>query len=334
MKLASIETIHSIQPHPNADKLVKAKVLEWPVVVKKDEFKEGEKVVFIFPDVIVDSENPYFSFLSEKKFRVWNARLRGEVSSGLVCPLTLLNDYGVGTFVANNILQEGMDVSDIIKAKKYERPIPAELAGNALGNFPTNYVRKTDEDNLLSHKGILKEFDGKESYISMKMDGSSATYIYNQGEFLVCSRNLALKESETNSFWVMVRKLDLQKKLAELGRNLAIQGELCGPSIQQNRIGLKEINLYIFNIKDLDSNRYFGLEEIEAICAQLGLNVVPVLQRNVFVSEISTLQEIANNLKYQNGQDAEGIVIRPMKPVFSEKLHKELSVKIINQNYK
>ena len=36
MKIASIEHIHSIKPHTNADSLLCAKIKEWPVVIKKD----------------------------------------------------------------------------------------------------------------------------------------------------------------------------------------------------------------------------------------------------------------------------------------------------------
>ena len=43
MKLASLEIIKDIQPHPNADRLDVAKVLSWQVVVERNKFKEGDK---------------------------------------------------------------------------------------------------------------------------------------------------------------------------------------------------------------------------------------------------------------------------------------------------
>ena len=48
-KLATIEKIHSIQPHPNpeVEKLEVGKVKEWPVVIPKGQFHDGDLVVFI-----------------------------------------------------------------------------------------------------------------------------------------------------------------------------------------------------------------------------------------------------------------------------------------------
>lgn len=67
-KLATIEKIHSISPHPNADSLDIAKVKGWPIVTKKGQFQEGELVIFIVIDSIVPSDNNYFSFLSKQKY--------------------------------------------------------------------------------------------------------------------------------------------------------------------------------------------------------------------------------------------------------------------------
>ena len=45
-KLASVVKIIDIQPIPNADAIVVAKVKGWNVVVKRDEFKVGDLAVY------------------------------------------------------------------------------------------------------------------------------------------------------------------------------------------------------------------------------------------------------------------------------------------------
>lgn len=45
-KLATIQTIKDIQPIPDADAIEVAKVMGWEVVIKKDEYKVGDKVVY------------------------------------------------------------------------------------------------------------------------------------------------------------------------------------------------------------------------------------------------------------------------------------------------
>ncbi|WP_337564108.1 hypothetical protein [Megasphaera sp.] len=62
-KLASIQKIISLTPIPNADRIELARVLGWKCVVKKGEFKVGDKCVYIEIDSIPPSDNPVFDFL-------------------------------------------------------------------------------------------------------------------------------------------------------------------------------------------------------------------------------------------------------------------------------
>jgi len=52
-KLASIQTIVDIQPIPKSDYLERVTVLGWHCVVKKDEFKVGDKIVYVEVDSIL-----------------------------------------------------------------------------------------------------------------------------------------------------------------------------------------------------------------------------------------------------------------------------------------
>lgn len=61
-KLAHVEIIEAIFPIPNADKIEMVKILGWECVVKKNEFKVGEKVVYVEVDAIMP-ENLNMSFL-------------------------------------------------------------------------------------------------------------------------------------------------------------------------------------------------------------------------------------------------------------------------------
>ena len=45
-KLASIQEIIGFEAIPDADRIVLAKVMGWSAVVKKDEFKVGDKCVY------------------------------------------------------------------------------------------------------------------------------------------------------------------------------------------------------------------------------------------------------------------------------------------------
>lgn len=343
-KLATIEKIHSIQPHFNADSLEVAKIKEWPVVVKKGEYKDGDLVVFIRIDSIVPSANPYFAFLEKQKYRVWNAKFRKAPSQGLVCPLSIIDDRtldGIGRMTqrfAPNILQEGDDVTGVLGVIKYEKPIDVSAAGDAKGAFPTHFVSITDEDNLLNYPELLDELRGELCYLTVKADGSSMTTIHNNGEVSVCSRRLEQKEG--TGFWKLAEKFDLPNKLKAQTLNIAIQAEACGGKIQGNPLGLAEQTMFVFNIKSIDTGKWYGWPEIQMTCALFGIPTVQLVCEPFVFDDtwtIARLQELANQVTYKaaNGEvrKGEGIVLRPVTPKYSPALGKALSVKILNQDY-
>lgn len=110
-KLATIREISNIRPIEGADKIVVAQVDGWECVVQKDEFQIGQHIVYIEVDSIVP-ERPEFEFLRPRKFRVRTIKLRGQVSQGLVLPLSILPN-GTGCDL-------GDDVTDALGIKKYD----------------------------------------------------------------------------------------------------------------------------------------------------------------------------------------------------------------------
>ena len=67
-KLASVVKIIDIQPIPNADAIVVAKVKGWSVVVKRDEFKVGDLAVYYEIDSFLPIR-PQFEFLRKSSFK-------------------------------------------------------------------------------------------------------------------------------------------------------------------------------------------------------------------------------------------------------------------------
>jgi len=172
-------------------------------------------------------------------------------------------------------LSEGMDLTDIIGVVKYEIPETAQISGDTKGPFP-GFIEKTDElraqgfeQDVLEKMLAEHEFD-----VTVKMDGSSGTYFLFNGEFGVCSRNQELKDTESNIFWKMARKYNIEKRMrkyAATGRmtNFAIQGEVAGPGIQSNRIGLTEVKLFVFTVQNLDTATRLDNSEIAFVLDEL-----------------------------------------------------------------
>jgi RNA ligase (TIGR02306 family) len=336
MKLASIEIIKNIKNHPNADSLDIAEVLGWQTVVKKGTHKEGDKVVFITIDTIVprcewseflvDQKNP------DKPIRIKNIKLRGEYSSGLVIPLSEFPLQFTETTVV------GEDLTTLLGIQKYIKEIPANLSGENEGDFPTNIISKTDEDNGLNDPEMVNKVLEQDPYITItqKLDGSSITIVVENGEIKrVCSRNLSKKETDQSTFWRCARKLKIPA-----GWNGVIQGEMCGNGIQKNRLKLIDIKIFVFQIK-IDK-AYMTYDMMADFCKnKLECDVVPLIAKIEVLPTIKTwenplqkLQELADKQRYDSGEIGEGIVVRPSSYVKSFESRRPMGFKLINRNYK
>jgi RNA ligase (TIGR02306 family) len=331
-KLASIQVISDLKPIAGADAILCAKVLGWECVVKKNEFNVGDKCVYFEIDSVlpIASWNDHLRKEKDKPLRVKTIRLRGQLSQGLALPISLLpqGEYEVG-----------QDVTNIVGVEKYEPVIPAHLSGTVKGNFPA-FLHKTDEVRLQSEPRVLDEAISKGLVLigTLKMDGTSFTAYRRDDEFGVCSRNLNLKETEDNAHWKMARKLKLEEILRSESRNLCVQGEMVGTGIQANRLGLKEVELYLFNLFDIDSGKYLGYTELCSFAQKHGLKVVKCVYKldfaaNLGLKDVDYLLNIASNLNYANGTPAEGIVWRPICETYSEVLKGRMSFKTISNRY-
>ena len=333
-KLASVQTVTEVNPIPGADKIEVASVLGYKVVVQKGKVKPGDTVVYIEVDAVVP-DIPVFDFLRKYKFRVKANRLRGQISSGLVmtleeCGLDL--DYNIGD-----------DLTSDLHITRYIEPVPLHLDGKVIGIRPP-FVPKTDEFRLQSYPNLLEELGNQPAYISIKIDGTSSSVYYNpilDEPFGVCSRNLNLARDENNGHWKVAMKHDLEAKMRDLQLTyqfkggFVIQGELAGPGIQKNRMELKEIDIYVFQIFDIERYRYLSVFDMETTCHELGLNSVDIIEYGVYEGlTVDDWIERSKRLYEGTKNHCEGIVVRTEVPIRTETLEgKWLGFKIINPDY-
>jgi len=328
---AYIGRVIKIGPIPGADFIVHATVDcakggRWHGVVRKDEIGEGYLVEVYLPDSLLPATDPRFAFMESKRYRVRQAKFKGCPSQCLIMPMS--------SSLVGSVLEVGQDITDLIGVTKYEKPVPAQMAGQAKGSFPA-FVPKTDEMLYQKAAHLIEALNGRPYYITLKYDGCSGTAYMKNGHFGVCSRNLELNP-EGGSVWCEVaKKYELEKRLrlvAEL-RNLAIQFEVVGPGIQGNPAGLREREIRIFDIFDIDAGVYFPASAIQSFCRAHGLPMVDVVSEGeVFDFDEAQLLYMAEIVKYANLRPGEGIVVRSQAPrmVGADRL----SFKVVNLNYK
>jgi len=363
--LATIQRIIALKPIPNADLIECAVLLGWETVVKKGEFKQGDLCVWHTPDTVVDMEQPQYAFLAKSGGRLKATRIRGQISQGLAMPLSV---FSSAVFPGDLQLEEGLDVTDRVGIKKYEKP-PAwsgSCAHGVLRAWPT-FLLKTDEPNLRNYpKSLALDYHGKEAYATMKCDGSSITIYMHNGVFGVCQRNYEALRDARSPYWNVADKFGVESRLRALGcDNIAIQGEMCGTRINGDRMKIgANLQLYIFQVWDIVQQQFLNVDAARSLIDQLNtttitsakydddgnedlplsssssyplLQWVPIVWRDVLDVEKHPLGhwiQVANALEFPNkAGPAEGLVLRLTKESWSPYMKNRVSTKIISERY-
>ncbi len=365
-KLASIQRIKSLTSIPGADLIEKAQILGWELVVKKDEFQEGDLCVYIEIDSILP-EYPIFEFLRPRKFRIRTIKLKNTLSQGIAFPLSVINEIDPSFNISK--LKEDDDVTSLLKIRKFETEEEREqliekekqtwlrhfiqkwkwkLFGKKNvknGDFPTHLVPKTDENRVNTSLQLLAEQEGNIFYITEKCEGSSSTFVFRKGQgnwlarlfkkdysFLACSRNWIVSSSDKpRNFGHFVseiaRKYNLEVGMKKINRNLAIQGEVVGPKVQGNLYRFPDLKLRVFLMYDLDSKQYLSWTEMVQIAKELNIHLVPLIGKEPLVNSVSHYINMSKGKSILNPKkDREGIVIRSVA-------NGRISFKAINPNY-
>lgn len=323
-KMASVQMIAEVKPIGGADAIEAVRINGWWVVAKKDEYKVNDLVVYCEVDSWIPTEVAPFLTKSGHAPKEYNGvkgeklrtiRLRGQLSQGLVLPLSVIPENDLEW---NDPI--GTDVSELLGIIKWEAPEQAGTASQAKGNFPY-FIRKTDQERVQNLSKELETHKGESFEVTVKIDGSSLTaYVFN-GERGVCSRNIDLKDVEGNAFWDIAKKESLHEKLESTGRNLAIQGELVAPNIQGNYEKVTKPEFYCFSVFDIDKQEYVLPKQRKIICQTLGIPHVKVVDENfiLFDHTVDELLDMAEG-DGMNIPKREGIVFKSNDSQFSFKV--------------
>lgn len=352
-QLASVQRIVSLSPIEGADRIEKAQVLGWELVVKKNEFKVGDLGVYFEIDSILP-DKPEYEFLRARKFRIKTARFQGVISQGLFMPLDVLpkGKYEEGQDVTELLGVVKYDPQAIIEAKESSARHPRNRVDKWLmrypwyrrlthrptkNGFPSQFY-KTDEDRIQVHPNLYEKYKGRMFEMREKLDGTSVTYFLlpkKKGwfgkayRFGVASRNYELLLTD-NVYHRMAEKYQVERYLNLLvtifpafKNGVAVQGEIIGPNIQGNKYQLEHNAVYFFNVQPANGDRLFP-GQVNALLGSVGLPQAPylgtteILPTTAEMVQLARIRSVINDKAY-----AEGVVIR----------HENLSYKIINPDF-
>ncbi len=341
-KLASIKTISDIQPIEGKDRIELAIVDGWQVIVKKNEYKIGDKTIFVEIDSVLP-DKPEFEFLKKNKFRIKTMKLSGVLSQGICFPLSILpqdKEYNIEDDVTEIIGIKQYEATRDIETeslsnednKKFQHPIYKILFRYSIfrklllpkkqnKGFP-EFIHKTDETRIQNIPNILKNKDVK-YIVREKVDGQSGTFFLKKlnkkwfwqkqsYDFGVCSRNMRLWNEDNSSYWFVAKKYNIKAVLEDLigdAEFVAIQGECVAPNVQGNKYKVTEPDLYVFNLIYPDGK--VNCLDAEDILNQYNIKWCPFIAKDFVLPD--TVNEM---LDFATGKSAlyntlrEGCVLR------------------------
>lgn len=238
-------------------------------------------------------------------------------------------------------------VNSLMQYALFRKVYRAIVPGKTKGNFPS-FINKTDETRIQSCPSLLRKHINTPFYFTEKLDGSSATYFYNKSlvgkrfgiftkdsgnGFGVCSRNLRLVHTDGSYWWHYVLNSNIKEKIILLSEYLkasvAIQGELLGPSIQENKYKVNNISFHCYNIFNIDTQEYLPYEDKFELCEKFNINAVPIVDDFILTDEhdVHFMVNLSKRKSVLNPSVlAEGIVGRSM-------LDDAISFKAINPEW-
>lgn len=272
-----------------------------------------------------------------KGARLKTISLRGQISQGFVMKLSDFDFFDDQSIVDYSV-DGAKDLSEVLGILKYDSSFKLNTKGStSTGSFPF-FIPKTDAEriqnidmkNFLANGFVTTPLD-----ITVKYDGSSMTVyatddmqlissnaiihknFINMNKIVhvgICSRNNEVAWNENpasnnvfdeNVFTRQGRKYaELLKQYHQaehsLPKNIALQGELISPNIQNNFESVNKDEFHIFNIYDIDQKSYVSTDIKEQIIQKLTelSNDVPVMAVKQAESEFIKPNENKSILDY------------------------------------
>ncbi len=353
MKLATIEIINNVIPHPDADRLDIVKVLGYQLVTQKGLHEKGKTIIYVRPDTVLPTEEQYGKWADGYRdyapTRVKAIKLRKQWSEGIIVTFDQVKDIFIMTMYDQNVYADvflktlpiGEEVSGIIGVTKYEPPLPQDE--NASGFLPYG-IPETDEERWENLVGtdelpfgekvdIFLKIDGKSMSVPIKKNGEQENITDTGYSYHVCGRRLSYKLECDNEYVKAERLSQVSQKfinmMDEKGyKGLVARGELYGQGIQssgRNPYSQKPKSFTLFSIFNLDTREYARkgdpLYSYE-VAKRLGMEHVPIVEQDVILTQ-ELIDHYSTEIKTLYDQPFEGVVVQ----------HKNGSFKIINKDY-
>lgn len=359
--------IEKVIHHPDADALDVCTVLgDYPVIIKRDEYHEGDLAGYIPIDSIVPDTDQFY-FLCPKvyekyegdygevmqrmigpkfpvgsvpeKYRIIKAKkIRGTYSQGMLAPVpeSCIEDRGDGpaTIV-------GMSIAEALGLKKWDEPeednLPmAKSRGANAAPAPKGWA--IPHYDLESVRKYLSCVEGEQDVIlTEKLHGCNSGFCHDGISLVVKSRNFYKRRDEDDMWWEVALRYDLENKLSKFPM-LVFFGELVG-NVKGFRYNAEVVDgklltkLYFFDIWDTKKLRFLDYDQFVATVAETGLEITPLLYRGPWTNKEDMYQYADGITKLGGKHIKEGWVLSLGHERYEPQLDSRLKLKYVSEAY-
>lgn len=330
-KIASIREITNIHPIVGSENFQRAIIDNgWSVVIEKDEYSVGQKVLYIQPGAWIPSklasvgQSGIYNGVRGSQLQI--IKKSGVYSEGFIIPLDKLQN-----------INEDSNIDEIYNIQKWERPISEEFCGISKGVYPS-YIEIPSYENAQNlYQEIFVDHIDDQYEITTKLDGIPMTVYVKNGRVGVLSNGVNFKETETNYFWKLARDINIVDKIKEFYEDnnkwsIAIHGVVVGEGIYGNAEKIKGRRFFMHDIYDIKNKKMLNPEERHKLYVPLSegtlLDHLPVLVNRVTMPYVA--KRMDKLVAYADGSSIapytkrKGVVFKSYSSDFSFKVNSNL----------
>jgi hypothetical protein len=172
------------------------------------------------------------------------------------------------------------------------------------GNFPTQYIDKSDETNIQNETFIFDKVKSTPCYITRKHEGQSVTMI-----MLPKKKSYDIKVFGRNSnglerHYRYANKIGISDKFKKVWKDthhcFAVQGEFCGPGVQSNIYNLTSYRFFVYTVKDVTTNKLLAYNELKEFCKKYDFETVKcALDNTTLEKRFKSIDELQDYVEHQ-----------------------------------
>jgi RNA ligase (TIGR02306 family) len=316
--------ISEVRPHGNAERLEIVPVNGWQAVVKKGQFKPGDRAVYIEPDYTIPTAREEFAFLAKEgreRHRLKAVRLRGVLSFGLLIPPPAdVADRAVGD-----------DVMADLGIERYAPPVKFASSDELpQDRWPTVYTPVFDVENFQKFPDMFSA--GEPVFVTEKIHGANARYLFHNGVFYMGSRTRWLKPDVAHIWNLAVLDRPEILNWCRINEGVVLYGEVYG-RVQSLKYG-RPNRVSFAAFAGLRADEWLSLGKLLADLQSMGVPTAPILYAGPFDQEkIAALAEEDSAVSNAGaGHMREGVVIVPDPERRDENIGR-VALKLISNRY-